>query len=192
MASAGRASELSLSLAALVGYAAAPSNALQVRLQATLDLGPRFRGASAGLGVAFSASSERTASADLGLRLLTAQLELCPARRLWAGLWLQPCGQLSGGSLHVSVSARDLALETDQPTRPWLALGPSLHAGLPLAPQLSLRALAAGSLLLVRDSLDVERTVGGEPGELPVVSRSTLYRPPLLSFELLLGLGYTF
>jgi hypothetical protein len=92
----------------------------------------------------------------------------------------------------VSVSARDLSLETKPRTRPWLALGPSLHAGLPLAPRWSLRALAAGSLLLVRDRLAVDRSVGGETGEPTVVARSTLYRPPLLSVELLLGLGYAF
>jgi hypothetical protein len=187
-----RASDLALSLAALVGYAAVPSHALEARLQARLDLGPQFYDLSAALGVAYGASSERTEAADLSFRLITAQLELCPASRPWAGLWLQACGQFSAGVLHVSVAARDLALETEARTPPWLALGPSLHAGLPLAPHLSLSALAASSLLLVRDSLDVERTVGGEPGALPVVSRSTLYRAPLLSFELLLGLGYAF
>jgi hypothetical protein len=184
--------ELALSLAALVGYAAAPSNALEVRLQAELDGGPAFHGLSARLGVSYAASAERTDAADLGFRLLTAQLELCPAGRPWAGIWLSVCGQLSGGALRVSVSARDPALEPEARTRPWFALGPSVQARLPLSRQLSLRALAAGSLLLMRDSLDVERTVGGEAGEPTLVELSTLYHPPLLSFELLFGLGYAF
>jgi hypothetical protein len=191
-AASASARERALSLAALVGYAAAPSNALQARLQAELDLGPELYGLSARLGVSYAASAERTDAVDLGFRLLTAQLELCPASRPWAGLWLSVCGQLSGGALRVSVSARDPSLEPQARTRPWFALGPSVHARWPLTQQLSLRALAAGSLLLVRDSLDVKRTVGGEPGEPTVVELSPLYHPPLFSFELLFGLGYAF
>ena len=191
-AAAESAGELALSLAALVGYAAAPSNALEARLQAELDLGPAFHGVSAGLGVSYAASAERTVAADLGFRLLTAQLELCPASRPWAGIWLSVCGQLSGGAMRVSVSLRDPSLEPEARTRPWFALGPSVRARWPLAAHWSLRALAAGSLLLVRDSLDVKRTVGGEPGEPTLVDLSTLYHPPLFSFELLFGLGYAF
>jgi hypothetical protein len=189
---ASGARELGLSLAAHIGYAAVPSHALQARLRAGLELGPVFHDASLALGLGYAVASDRTEAADLGFRLLTAQLELCPASRLWGGLWLQACGQLSAGAWHVSVSARDLSLETKAQTLPWFALGPSLHAGLPLASGWSLRALAAGSVLLVRDRLEVERSVGGGTGEPTVVERSTLYRPPLLSVELLLGLGYAF
>jgi len=94
--------------------------------------------------------------------------------------------------MRVSVSLRDPSLEPEARTRPWFALGPSVRARWPLAAHWSLRALAAGSLLLVRDSLDVKRTVGGEPGEPTLVDLSTLYHPPLFSFELLFGLGYAF
>jgi len=191
-APATRASELALSLAAHIGYAAVPSNALSARLGAGLELGPAFHDASVALAVAYAVASDQTEAADLGFRLLTAQLELCPESRFWGGLWLQACGQLSGGAWLVSVTARDLSLETEAQTRPWLALGPSLHASLPLASRWSLRALAAGSLLLVRDRLTVKRSVGGQTGEPTVVEQSTLYRPPLMSVELLLGLGYAF
>jgi hypothetical protein len=146
----------------------------------------------AALGLSYSASSERTAAADLGFRLLAAQAELCPVRVDWARVWLRVCGQLQGGAWHIAVSARDAALETTPSTRLWLALGPSLHAGWPLSQHWSVRALLASSAMLVRDTFEEERVVGGEADEPNVIDRSPLYRPPPLSLDLLLGVGYAF
>jgi hypothetical protein len=183
--------DLEPALAAQLGYASAPSQAFQARLQAELKLGPEL-GWVAALGLSYSASSERTAAADLGFRLLAAQAELCPVRVDWARVWLRVCGQLQGGAWHIAVSARDAALETTPSTRLWLALGPSLHAGWPLSQHWSVRALLASSAMLVRDTFEEERVVGGEADEPNVIDRSPLYRPPPLSVDLLLGVGYAF
>jgi hypothetical protein len=53
------------------------------------------------------------------------------------------------------------------------------------------RAAAGGSLMLVRDRFVGKREEGGEGGELRV-EYNTLYRPPPLSFDLLLGVSYAF
>jgi hypothetical protein len=188
----GNESDLAPVLAAQLGYASAPSDAFQVRLQAELRLAPELLAWVAALGISYSASSQRTAAADLGFRLLAAQAELCPLRVDGARVWLRWCGQLQGGAWHISVTARDASLDTAPSTRLWLAAGASLHAGLPLSPHWSLRALVAGSVMLVRDSFDVRRTVGGEPDVPDRVEFTRLYRPPPVSLELLLGAAYAF
>ena len=188
----GGGSDLAPVLAAQLGYASAPSDAFQARLQAELRLGPERLDWVAALGVSYSASSEQNAAADLGFRLLAAQAELCPLRLDGAGVWLRWCGQLQGGAWHISVVARDASLDTAPSTRLWLAAGPSLHAGLPLSPHWSVRALVAGSVMLVRDSFDVRRTVGGEPDVPDRVEFTRLYRPPPVSLDLLLGAAYAF
>jgi hypothetical protein len=136
-------------------------------------------------------ASEANSEADLDFQLFTAQLSLCPVGGELSVFWWRACAELEGGALRVSVSARDPSLETQASTRPWFALGPSLQAGWPFARQWALRAAAGGSLMLVRDRFQVERDEGGEGGELRV-EYSTLYRPPPLSFELLLGVSYAF
>ena len=185
-------SDLAPVLAAQLGYASAPSHAFQARLQAELRLGPELHDAVVALGLSYSVSGQQNAAADLGFRVLAAQAELCPLSAASGALWLRVCGQLQGGAWHISVTTRDAALDPTPQTRLWLAAGPSLHAGLPLSQHWSLRGLVAGSVMLMRDSFDVKRTVGGEPGVPELVEFTTLYRPPLLSLELLLGAAYAF
>jgi hypothetical protein len=169
------------------GYAAAPSHALLAQLLGELRLGRWV----AGLGAGYSVASEANRDADLDFQLFTAQLSLCPLGGELSVFWWRACGELEGGALRVSVSARDPSLETQASTRPWLALGPSLQAGWPFARQWAVRAAAGGSLMLVRDRFEVKREEGGEGGELRV-EYNTLYRPPPLSFDLLLGVSYAF
>ena len=182
-----RGSELQPVIVAQAGYAAAPSHALQAQLLGELRLGRWVAGLAAG----YSVASESNSEADLGFQLFTAQLSLCPVGGELSVFWWRACAELEGGALRVSVSARDPSLEPEASTRPWFALGPSLQAGWPFARQWALRAAAGGSLMLVRDRFQVERDEGGEGGELQK-EYNTLYRPPPLSFELLLGLSYAF
>ena len=174
-------------LVAQAGYAAAPSHALQAQLLGELRLGSWV----AGLGAGYSVASEANSDADLDFQLFTAQLALCPVGGELAVFWWRACAELEGGALRVSVSARDPSLETQASTRPWFALGPSLQAGWSFARRWALRAAAGGSLMLVRDRFEVKREEGGEGGEVRV-EYNTLYRPPPLSFELLLGVSYSF
>jgi hypothetical protein len=179
-------------VAAYVGYASAPSQALQASLQLELQLGPGVQSWAAALALTYSAAEQANSAAELGFRLLAAELALCAPGGEWAGLRLRGCAELGLGSLRVSVAARDPSLETRATSRSWVALGPSLQAALPLASHWSLRAIVATSFLLVRDQLEVERVVGGEPDQPDRSDRSTLYQPPLAAFELLLGAGYAF
>jgi hypothetical protein len=179
-----RGSELQPVLVAQAGYAAAPSHALQAQLLGELRLGAWV----AGLGAGYAAASDANSEADLDFQLFTAQLSLCPLGGELSVFWWRACAELEGGALRVSVSARDPSLETQASTRPWFALGPSLQAGWSFARQWALRGAAGGSLMLVRDRFEVKREEGGELR----VEYNTLYRPPPLSFDLLLGVGYAF
>ncbi len=178
-------------LAAHLGYVSAPSQALQARLRAELQLGPRLQSGSIALGFGYAGASDQNASADLDFALLSAQLDVCPLA-LGAAPWLRACAALSGGVFAVSAQALDDDLVSQSSTRPWAALGPSLEAGAPLGSGWTLRALAEVSFLLVRDTFEVERIVGDEAGQPSRITRTLLYRPPFGSFAAALGLGYAF
>lgn len=179
------------SIAAHLGYLSAPSGALQARLRAELQLGPRLQSGSVALGFGYAGASDQNASADLDFALLSAQLDVCPLA-LGAAPWLRACAALSGGAFAVSAQALDDDLVSQSSTRAWAALGPSLEAGVPLGSSWTLRLLAETSFLLVRDSFEVERIVGDEAGQPSQITRTLLYRPPFGSFAASLGLGYAF
>src|SRR6185503_8255318 len=103
---------LRLGLAAHIGYASAPSQALRASLQAELQLGPGNRSWLAALALSYSAASQDDEAAKLGFRLIAAQLALCTPGAEWSGFWLRGCAELGGGPLLVSVTGRDPALET--------------------------------------------------------------------------------
>lgn len=179
------------SIAAHLGYVSAPSHALQARLRAELQLGPRLQSGSVALGFGYAGASDQNASADLDFALLSAQLDVCPLA-LGAEPWLRACTALSGGLFAVSAQALDDDLVSQSSTRAWAGLGPSLEVGVPLGSSWTLRVLAEGSFLLVRDSFEVERIVGDEDGQPSQITRTLLYRPPFGSFAASLGLGYAF
>jgi hypothetical protein len=119
------------------------------------------------------------------LRVIGAELSACPlAFRMGAHLWARLCAELDAGVLAASVSQRELPIDANDTLRPWLSLGPSLQFGVPLGTRLSLRLLAQGEAVLIRDHFDVAR--------LDSSADVTLYRSPALSANLLLAIGYTF
>jgi hypothetical protein len=173
-----------------VGYASAPSQAFKAALGAELRLGPDLESWAAAFAVAYSRGAQRSSSGDLSLQVIAAELELCPfARALGERLWLRVCGEVGAGALSVSASEREIPLAVNSTLRPWLVLGPSAQLGFPLTEHFALRAAARLSLALVRDRFEVERAASavGDAG-----ARFTLYRPPALSADLLLGAAYAF
>jgi len=177
-------------LAAYAGYASSPSHAFQAVLRGEARFGPgRQAWATAG-SLSYGHSGQQNPTVDLGFDSLLAGLAVCPpGLTLSGGLWLEACAEARGGVLVVSVTERELPLEGGSQPRPWFEIGPSLQAGLPLSSRWTLRALSSVSLVLMRDSFDVERVVVDEDGQ-EQKEVYTLYRPPVASFALLLGIGY--
>jgi hypothetical protein len=88
----------------------------------------------------------------------------------------------------MSLSPRELGLETSQATRPWLGLGPRLDLAVPLLPTWELRASTGATFHFVQDNFVLERS---DPSSNATV-QVTLYEPDLLSLELSLGVAYAF
>lgn len=179
-------------LAAYVGYASSPSHAFGAMLRGEARLRPGVAAWATAASLAYAHSSQQNPAGDLDFDSLLAGLSLCPpGLRLSVGLWLQACGEARAGVLAISATERELPLEGSSNLRPWFELGPSLQAGLPLSSGWSLRALSSVTLVLMRDSFDVERIVVDEDGQ-EQKEYFTLYRPPVASFQFLLGVGYEF
>ncbi len=183
---------LQLNVAGYVGYASVPSNAFELLLQGELPLGSE-PGWAASLIVAYARGSEENANGAGVFSLWTAAVQLCgPALGNPSG-WLQPCAAVRGGFLELDIAPGEQTFDPRGAFRPWAALGPGFQAGVPLASNWTLRALGELSFILVRDSFEVARTVSPEPGAADVPPlRVTFYRPSALSFELGIGLGYSF
>jgi hypothetical protein len=176
---------LLFSLTAAAGYAAAPAPSFEVALGAELRFGDRIESWVAAASLLYRQGSRSSASGDLSLRLIGAELSACPlAFRMGAHAWARMCAELDAGLLAASVSQRELPIEGDDTFRPWLSLGPSLQLGIPLGTRLSLRLLAQAEAVLIRDHFDVAR--------LDSSADVILYRSPALSGSLLLGIGYMF
>lgn len=188
--SASRAAPLRGNVAAYVGYASVPSDALALALQLELLLGDGDWAASVLAG--YSRGAVEALSGSGALNLLTAQLQLCaPGLRSEPRIWVAPCAQLRGGLVVFEVSPGELTLEAPGALRPWAALGPSLQAGAPLSSAWTLRALGAVSLQLVRDWFEVELRSPDDDAGRPMAA-VPIYRPEPLSFEFSVGLSYTF
>jgi len=179
-------------LAAYVGYASSPSHAFNAMLRGQARFRPGVEAWAAAVSLSYGHSSQQNPSVDLDFDSLLAGLAVCPpGLRLSLGIWLQACGEARGGVLAISVIERELPIETSSTPRPWFELGPSVQVGLPLSSRWSLRALSSVALVLMRDSFGVERVVVDEDGQ-EQKEFFTLYRPPVASFQLLLGFGYEF
>jgi len=182
-------------LAAYAGYASAPSHAFQAVVRGEARFGPGRQAWAAAASLSYGHSSQQNPAVDLGFDSLLAGLALCPpGLTLSFGIWLEACAEARGGVLAVSVTERELPLDVDSDVdsgpRPWFDIGPSLQAGLPLSSRWTLRALTSVTLVLVRDSFVVQRVVVDEDGQEQPGEAFTLYRPPAVSFQLLLGIGY--
>lgn len=178
-------------LAAYAGYASSPSHAFQAALRGEARFGPGRQAWAAAASLSYGHSSQQNPAVDLGFDSLLAGLAVCPpGLTLSFGIWLEACAEARGGVLAVSVTERELPLDVDSAPRPWFDIGPSLQAGLPLSSRWTLRALTSVTLVLMRDSFDVQRVVVDEDGEEQPGEVFTLYRPPAVSFQLLLGIGY--
>ncbi len=180
---------LQTSLVGHVGYASVPSHAFKAALQAELRLGQAAASWAGAFGLAYTHGSKSSPSGSVALTLLTAELELCPPGAADPRVWLQTCLHLRGGALALSLAPGARALSTEDVVRPWAALGPRLQLGFPLSASWALRTRAELAVHLVRDRFDGERAEIGANGE---PETFTLYRPEAVSFELALGLGYTF
>lgn len=177
--------KLVLSLTADAGYAAAPAPSLELALGTELRFGDPVESWIAAASLVYRQGSRSSASGDLSLRLIGAELRACPfAFRIGMHAWTRICAELDAGVLAAAASERELPIEASDKIRPWLALGPSLQLGIPLGTRLSLRLLAQGEAVLIRDHFDVARIDSS--------ADVTLYRPPALSVNLLLGVGYAF
>jgi hypothetical protein len=177
-------------LAAYAGYASTPSHAFQALLRGEARFGPGRQAWATAASLSYGHSGQQNPAVDLGFDSLLAGLALCPpGLTLSRGLWLEACAEARGGVLAISVTERELPLEVGPQVRPWFELGPSLQAGLPLSSRWTLRALSSVTLVLMRDSFDVERIVLDEDGQ-EQKQTFPLYRPPAVSFQLLLGIGY--
>jgi hypothetical protein len=176
-----------MSLVAHIGYARVPADALKLSLAG--ELGADRANWAGAVSLALAHGSAASAAGKAALTLLTAQLDVCPPGvSVEAGIWFQACAMLRGGAIHVSVSPVDRPLASIGALRPWVALGPSLKVGLPLSSAWSVRGLAELSFQLVRDRFDSQPAAAlGSSSR-----RLRLYRPEALSFELGLGLAYTF
>jgi hypothetical protein len=141
------------------------------------------------LSLAYAHGNHSLAPSDLGLTLLTLELALCPPSFVAEpSLWISACGSVRGGEVRLAFSARDADVDARDTWRPWLALGPSLRVGVPLSERWALRGVAQLAVQLVRDTYTVRVTDPADPE--PTTLR--LYRPEPLSFELGVGVGYSF
>jgi hypothetical protein len=123
------------------------------------------------------------------MTLLTIELALCPpAFVAQPSLWLSACASVRGGAVHLAFSATDADVAARDTWRPWLAVGPSLRAGVPLSERWTLHGVAQLAVQLVRDTY----AVGVGPAEAPDAVTVPLYRPEALSLELGAGIGYSF
>lgn len=177
---------LQTSLGVNVGYVSVPEHALRGELGAELRWGRSVASWATGLSLAFAGASERTAPADLGFALLTAELELCTPGLGSEGLWLRACGGVRAGALRLSVGPRVPGMERGSVVRPWLALDPSLQLGVRLAEHWTVRGFFELAAQLVRDRFNVLRVEDSRRGPF------TVYRPPALSVEAGAGLSYAF
>jgi hypothetical protein len=179
----------SFGVAALGGYAMVPSHAFRAALEGELQLGEGTSAWLTSLSIAYARGDHSRAPSDLGLRLLTLELALCPpAFVAEPSLWLRACASVRGGAVHLAFSATDADVAARDTWRPWLAVGPSLRAGVPLSERWTLHGVAQLAVQLVRDTY----AVGVGPAENPGAVTVPLYRPEALSFELGAGIGYSF
>jgi hypothetical protein len=176
------------SAGARAGFASVPGRALNVALTSELRFGETASSWASTLSLALAFGRERVEPADLNFMLLTAELGVCPPAFVdQPSIWLRACAGVRGGLMRVSISPRvEDVVEEDKP-RPWLVLGPSLELGVPLGEDWTLRGLAAVTAQLIRDSFKLTVTEGAEEREpYPV------YKPEAVSFELGVGVSYTF
>ena len=180
---------LELELAAYLGYASIPSNALKFALQGELALGDSSEWGLS-LILAYARGREENSTGSGTFQLVTAEAQLCgPEFTRDPRVWIQPCAGLRAGFLKLDVSPGERTSSAPGAFRPWAAIGPGFQAGAPIASAWTLRALGALSFTLVRDRFEVEQAAVDPAGD-PL--RAKLYRPELFSFELALGLGYSF
>jgi hypothetical protein len=182
---------LEVGLAAYGGYASVPAHAVKATLEGELRFGEGVSSWAVLLSLAYAHGDSPVPSGELGLTLLTAQLGLCPPAFVnEPSVWIRGCASLRGGGLRSTVSSSDptFLAEFDQHWGPWLAVGPSLSAGVPLSESLALRGLVELAVQLVRDRYNAVQP-NEETG---VLEPFVLYEPEALSIELGLGLGYTF
>jgi hypothetical protein len=178
-------------VAAYAGYASVPGHAFRASIEAELRFGEGVSSWATLLSLAYARGNSPVPSGELTLTLLTAQLGLCPpAFIVEPSVWLRACASVRGGGLRSTVDSSDptFIAEFDQNWRPWLAVGPSLQAGVPLGEHLVLRGLIELAVQLVRDRYTAERLDEERGTREPFV----VYQPEALSIELGLGLGYAF
>jgi hypothetical protein len=179
----------SFGLTALGGYAMVPSHAFRAALEGELRLGEGTSAWLTSLSFAYARGDHSRAPSDLGLRLLTLELALCPpAFVAEPSLWLRACASVRGGAVHLAFSATEADVAARDTWRPWLALGAALRAGVPLSERWTLHGVAQLAVQLVRDTY----AVGVGPAEDPGAVTVPLYRPEALSLELGAGIGYSF
>ena len=169
-------------LAAYAGYASSPSHAFQAVLRGEARFGPGRQAWATAASLTYGHSSQPNLEGELDFDFLLAGLAVCPpGLTSGLGIWLEACAEGRGGVIVASVSQSE--------PRPWFEIGPSLQAGLPLSSRWTLRALTSVTLVLMRDSFDVLRVVVDEDGN-ETEEPFPLYRPPAVSFQMLLGIGY--
>jgi hypothetical protein len=178
-------------LAAHAGYASVPGHAFRASLEGELRFGESRASWAALLALEYAHGNSPVISGELALTLLSAQLGLCPPAFIDdPSVWVRACVSVRGGGLRSTVASAEptFVAEFDQNWRPWLALGPTLQAGVPLSERLALRGLAQLAVQLVRDSYYAEL----RDEELGMSESFIVYEPEAISIEIGLGLGYTF
>lgn len=179
----------SFGIAALGGYATVPSHAVRAALEGELRLGEGSSAWLSSLSFGYAHGDHSRAPSDLGLTLLTLELALCPPSFIAEpSLWISACASVRAGTVRLAYSATESDIAARDTWRPWLAVGPSLRAGVPLSERWALRGVAQLALQLVRDTY----RVGVGPAQDPEAESVPLYRPEALSFELGVGIGYSF
>jgi hypothetical protein len=179
-----------LALTLHAGYATTPSDAIKAALGVELGAGPVQARWSLGLSFAFARGSHASATGDVTLDLLSAELALCPIERSVgvSSVWLRACALLRAGALAVSLSPEQPTLRGDAAWRPWLGMGPSLELGLPLSASWTLRARADVAAHTTRDAFVLERSAPDSN----TLERITLYEPELFSLGLSIGTALRF
>lgn len=174
----------SVDVAVLAGYATVPSQAFRAALGGELRIG---EGTSAWMTSLSLEYARGKAPRDLAPTLLTVDLALCPPEFISEpSVWISACASARAGWVRFAFAEPQPGLNAFDKWRPWLAVGPSLRAGVPVSERWALRGVAQLALQLVRD------TVGIDDENDPTTPPERIYRPPAYSLELGVGIGYSF
>jgi hypothetical protein len=167
-----------------------PSQAFRAALEGELWLGEGDSAWLSSLSLAYARGQDAVAPGDLGLTLLTLELALCPPSFVAASsVWISACASARAGGVHLALTSTDPAVFARDTWRPWVSLGPSLRAGVPLSERWALRGVAQLMVQLMRDTFAI--TVS-DPDDPTIATSLPLYRPEVVSFELGAGIGYSF